>query len=1009
MNFIRMILRRPASAFLLIFSVILFGVTSLTSMPLEYMPDMDMPMKMVIITWPGADSDSIERLVTEQVEDTCETLTDINTVSSTTQDNYTMVQLQYNYSVDLDDAYSELKAAMDNLKDDLPDGCDDPTIMEISMSSAATMSISATSYDGQDAQEFLEDTVVPKLESLAGVAKVDLSGSKEKYLRIVVDESKMNQYGLTISSIGAAISAADLDIPVGSVAVGSQDIALSASGDIKVATPDFASIPIQIASGQLIKLSDVTTFCNLYEEKADSVSRYNGKPSVLMDITKQNSASTISVCSSVMDTLDSFTADGVDFQVVSSEADNVKDSLMSVVETLLIGVALTMAVLFLFFGNIRASLIVGCSMPLSILLSMILLNAKGFAFDMMTGTSLVIAIGMIVDNSIVVLESCMRAQSREANFKEAAVKGTGEVLLSIFASTLTTVVVYVPLAMADGMAGQMAGPLSWTISLTMLSSFVCAITVVPLVFSFMKPVAKTDLPINRVLDKIKSFYRRVMPGMLKHPGRVLIAGIAILAASLVLAGQMNFVLFPSDYDGSVKIDVNFRSGTKLEVMDQKIQPLEQSLMKDHNFKNVTLDISGNTAAFTAYAADGCKRTSEEAVEKYLNDFGSMPGMDVAVSPAGSGTSSMMATGDTVDVTLASDDLDSLKQGADLVQNAMQQVPGIIRVDNDFTQSRSQGRLVIDAQKAISAGTSQAAVAMQVRYLLGGDTVKTLDYGDKTYDVVLEYPKDKYDDITTLMGHPIATQSGRLVTLEDIASIEYTTTLPSIFRQDGQFITTVSATTTEAAKFTAGDDIDTAVAGLELPDGVAKAQSAADKTSNDEISNMSKTLLTAVFLVFLVMAIQFDSPRLSIMIMLCIPFSLSGSFGFMFLAGRPMSIMGIMGFLMLFGIVVNNGILLVDATNQLRKTMPLEEALIQAGTTRLRPILMTTLTTVLSMVPMIFSTDSGMSMMKEMAYIIIGGLCASTVLTLFLMPPFYLLIRGERADGSKRKKRIKLRK
>ena len=277
-----------------------------------------------------------------------------------------MVQLQYNYSVDLDDAYSELKAAMDNLKGDLPDGCKDPTIMEISMSSSATMSISATSSSGQDVQEILEDTVVPKLESLPGVAKADLSGAKEKYLRVVLDEAKMNQYGLSISSIGSAISAADLDMPVGSVTVGSQDIALSVGGSIEVATPDFTSIPIQTASGQQIKLSDVTTFCNLYEEKADSISRYNGKTSVLLDITKQNSASTISVCSSVKNALDSFTADGIDFQIISSEADNVIDSLMSVVETLLVGVALTMAVLFLFFGNIRASLIVGCSMGLPV-------------------------------------------------------------------------------------------------------------------------------------------------------------------------------------------------------------------------------------------------------------------------------------------------------------------------------------------------------------------------------------------------------------------------------------------------------------------------------------------------------------------------------------------------------------------------------------------------------------------------------------------------------------------
>ncbi len=727
-----------------------------------------------------------------------------------------------------------------------------------------------------------------------------------------------------------------------------------------------------------------------------------------MKVTKQNSASTISVCSSVKDALDTYSAEGIDFQIISSEADNVMDSLTSVVQNLLVGVVLTMAVLFLFFGNIRASLIVGCSMPMSILLSMILLNAKGFAFDMMTGTSLIIAIGMIVDNSIVVLESCMRAQSHEDNFKEAAAKGTGEVLVSIFASTLTTVVVYVPLAMASGMAGQMAGPLCWTISLTMLSSFICAITVVPLVFSLAKPMEKTELLINRVLDKIKSFYRRVMPGMLRRPGRVLIASIAILLFSLLLASQLNFVLFPSDYDGSVQINVNFRSGTKLELMDRQVQSLEKALLSDENFKNVTLDISGNTAAFTAYAADECERTSEEAVEKYLNDFGDVPGMDVAVTPTGSGsTTSMMSSGNTVDVTIASDSLDALKQGAGMVQDAMTQVPGIIRVDNDFMQSCSQGRLVIDAQKVLNAGISQASVGMQVRYLLSGSTAMTLDYGDKTYDVVLEYPEDKYNDITALMGHPIATQSGCLVTLEDIADIQYTTALPSISRQDGQFITTVTATTSEAAKYTAADGINAAVAGLDFPDGVAKAQSAQDKMSNDEIGNMSKTLLIAIFLVFLVMAVQFDSPRLSIMIMLCIPFSLAGSFGFLFVAGRPMSIMGIMGFLMLFGIVVNNGILLVDATNQMRKTMPLEEALIQAGTTRLRPILMTSLTTVLSMVPMLFSTDSGMSMMKEMAYIIIGGLCASTILTMFLMPPFYLLIRGERVDGSKRGKKFKL--
>lgn len=662
-----------------------------------------------------------------------------------------------------------------------------------------------------------------------------------------------------------------------------------------------------------------------------------------------------------------------------------------------------MLVLFLFFGNVKASLIVGCSMPLSILIAITLLNAAGFSFDLMTGTSLIIAIGMIVDNSIVVLESCFRAHEKGLDFKEAAAQGTSEVMLSIFAGTLTTVVFYIPLALASGMSGQMAAPLSWTITLTMLSSFLCAITVVPLVFSLVKPVPKTDLPINRILSKAQSFYRRVTPSLLRHPGRVVTVAVVILLGAVLLATQLEFVLFPSNYNGSVKIEAAFRSGTKLEVMKEGVSDPETALLSDQDFKDVTLDISGNTASFTAYSADGSKRTSEDAVEEYTRRFGSSAGMDVTVTPTGSGDSSaLMDTGNTVDITLVGDDLPSLEQGADMVEESMSQVPGVLKIDNKFDQSRVQGKLIIDAQKAMAAGMTQSAVALQVNYLLNGMTATTIGYGDREYDVVLESPEGRYDDFTAFMDHPLATGSGAQVTLGDIATVEYSTTLPSIFRQDNQFITTISAITTEDAKYSASDTIKANVKNLNFPGTVTQGMSTSDKMSQDETSNMTGILLIAIFLVFLVMAIQFDSPRLSLMIMLCIPFSLIGSFGALFLSGNPMSIMGIMGFLMLFGIVVNNGILLVDTINQLRQTIPLEQALVQAGIIRLRPILMTTLTTILSMAPMIFSTDSGVSMMKEMSFIIIGGLAASTILTLFLMPSFYLMIRRENVAGAKKK-------
>ena len=1008
MKLIQTVLHRPASVFMIVLAVLIFGISSLSGMSLGYMPDMEMPMELVMITWPGTDASSIEQLVTEPVEEVCETLSEVNAINSATYDNYTLVQVQYKYSVDLDDAYMDLKNALDNME--LPDGCNDPVIMEIGMLTQTTMSVSANALGDENVQEYLDDVVVPAIKNIGGVAKAELSGTREEYLRVVLDEAKMNQYGLSIQSIGAAIAAADFNMPVGSVSIGTQDVALSASGDIDISTMNLRNIPIQTARGQIIRLSDVSSFINLYQENAESISRYNGNESILLNITKANSASSVSVCREVESVLDEYSGEIAEFDVIYSEAENILDSISEVIKTLAIGVILTMLVLLLFFGEWRSSLIVGCSMPLSVFLAVILLNWMGFSFDLVTGTSLVIAIGMIVDNAIVVIESCFRANERGLDFHEAALEGTREVLMSVIAGTLTTVVVYIPLAMADGMSGQMSTPLSWTIALTMLSSLLCAVTIVPLIFALVKPKAKSDLPINKLLAKTKNFYRRTMPSLLRRPGRVILTSVAILVFSFFLLSQMDFVLFPSDYDGSINLSVDFRAGTKLEVIDEKIRELEKTLSDDKYFENVTLDISGNTASFTAYSIDGCPRSSEDAVEEYTRMYRDTVDMDVEVTPSGTGgMGSIMSSGTSVDITLTADDLDSLRKGAAEVETMMSQIPGVIRIDNEFNQSRVQGKLIIDEQKALSKGMTQAAVAVQASYMLNGMTACTVDYDDTEYDIKLEYPEGMYDDISDLLDHPVMTATGSWITLGDISTVEYSTTLPSISRQDGSFVTTVSAVTSKNDKGAVFKEATGRFDELTLPEGVSRGKSAMDKMTSDETSQMISTLLTAIFLVFLVMAIQFDSPKLSLMVMMCIPFSLIGSFSLGFITTGQLSMVDLMGFLVLFGIVVNNGILLVDATNELRKTLPLGEALISAGETRLRPILMTTLTTIISMLPMLFSADSGVNMMRGMSIIIVGGLIASTILTMFMMPSFYLLIRGEDIDGNKRKKNRKTRK
>lgn len=593
------------------------------------------------------------------------------------------------------------------------------------------------------------------------------------------------------------------------------------------------------------------------------------------------------------------------------------------------------------------------------LLTVIVLNFIGYDMNVLTGTGLILAIGMIVDNSIVILESCFRYRAQSLSFQEAAAEGTGSMLMSILAGTLTTVVVYIPLSISKGMSGMMFGPLLWTIILTLLASFLCAVVVVPLAFTLLTPKAKEDIPINRLLHKFQSFYRRVMPKLLRKPGKVMLIGVGSFLAAILLA--------------------------------------------DENFENVTLSISDDSASFTAYAVDHCNRSSEKAAELYTTEFSNYPGMDVSVTPTSStsGMSAMGSTGNTTTVMLLGDDMDALRAGAEQVRDMMAQTPGVIRVENPFDQSRVKGHLEIDPQRAQNAGTTPAAISMQVRYLLNGLTAATVDDGDQEYDIVLEYPKGKYEDVMSVMDYPIRTQTSKLVTLHDVADVTYDSTLPVLTRQDGQYSVTLTATTTDDAKYTAANAISAGAEALDFPAGVAVGEDARTSMQNDELSTMVSALLASLFLVFLVMAVQFNSVKMSIMVMICIPLCLIGSFTLVFLTGRPMSTFGLMGFMMLIGISVNNGIYLVDGTTQLRQTMPLEQALIEAGTTRLRPILMTTLTAIISMIPMIFTTSPNLVMMKEMSYIVIGGLIASTVLAMFLVPPFYLLMRGERVDGSKR--------
>ena len=436
----KLVLKRPVSTLLVILAIVVFGVASLLGMPMELMQDMNMPMQLVMVVYPGASASDVDSLVVDPIEDAVSTLSGVSSVTSYANENMAMVMLMYDYDTDNDDNYSALKEKLDGLQSTLPDSCHTPSIMEMSVNSMPTMMVSVNSNGSADALKYAEDTVVPELEKLSGVAQVETSGGTENYVQVLLNEEKMSQYGLNISTIAQMIGAADFTIPAGSVSNGNQDLSVSAVAELKD-LESIRNVTLTTGTGALIHLSDVATV--QYKQKdASSISRYNGNSNISLTITKTQSASTMDVCKRIQRVLDRCTNNAISFEVTYTSADSIQQTMQQVLQTLAQGVLFTMAVLFLFFGNIKASLIVGSSMPISVLLAIVIINfGMGYSLNVMTGGALILAIGMIVDNSIVVLESCFRMREEKLPFREAALRGAGEVGASVLASTITTVVV----------------------------------------------------------------------------------------------------------------------------------------------------------------------------------------------------------------------------------------------------------------------------------------------------------------------------------------------------------------------------------------------------------------------------------------------------------------------------------------------------------------------------------------------------------------------------------------
>ena len=993
MFFTKYVLKRPVTVVMALLCLIVFGISSIFSAKLEQMPDTNTPMLIVMARYSGTNPEDMDKLVTQLIEDEVSTLEGVETMSSTSSEGSSMVMLEYDYDQDMDEAYDDLKKAVDNIRD-LPDDCE-TSIMEMNNNSSETMMMSVSNPSQSSLYDYVDQKVVPELEKLSTVAEVSVRGGSSEYIKVELKSDMMAQYGVTVSDIKSAMSAADSTIPSGDVYSGNLELSASTSIDAD-SLDDLKRMPITTSAGKLVYLEDIA---DVYyaDQSMGGISRYNGEETISISISKNQDATAMNVSSQVKEVIKSLEADDDDLSIdiVRDSADDIISSLKDVAETMVLAVGISMIILLLFFGDLKASAIVGCSIPTSILVTLIVMTRLGMSLNIITMSALVLSVGMMVDNSIVVLESCFRAkdlidENDRLAYAQAALNGTQVVVMSVLGSTLTTCVVFLPLVFLNGMAGQMFKQLGWVIVYSMVASLLSAISIVPLTYMFYKPKEREKAPLNGPVRRMQDAYRKALPHFLKHKYLVLLCSAGLVVLAIVLGTGMKTELMTSGDSGTISVSIETRPGLKDELADDILSQAEQIVSTNEDVDSYMLRFNSSSGTISVYLKDDRKQSTDEITAEFKREMADIDNCTITVS-----------TDQTMNFGRSNTDYEAIIQGTqyDELQEASQEIVSeliarddVMNVHSSIENTAPVVSVKVDAVNATAEGLTAAQIGSQIKTYLDSTEIAELTIDGDEIKVNAEYPDGEYNSVNQLERMLITKPSGGSVALSDVAEVVYKDSPSSISKENKEYQVTISCDFTGEDVTTQLDD---EIITPHLTGTITKGTSAMDRMMKDEFSGLYKAIAYAVFLVFVVMAAQFESPKFSFMVMTTIPFSLAGSFAALKLTGVSMSMTSLIGFLILCGTVVNNGILYVDAVNQERTQMDLHKALIESGATRLRPILMTTATTVLSMLPMAMAFGSNGASTQALAVVDIGGLVVGTLVALFILPVYYLVMNGKK--------------
>ena len=1026
MKFAQTFIKHHVMTILLYILVVVFGFYSFQNLPLALMPSMEVPAAVVYATYPGAGPEDIEQQVTKKLEGAVAGLSGLDTLQSTSSENMAMLVIRFTNDTDMDQAMTDLRDKVAQVKSQLPDDASDPTVMSIDIDSMPVVSVALRGNDLASLQSIAEDEIQPALERLDGVASVDISGGYEQEIAVHTDASRLKGYNLTISSIGQQLGADNIAIPGGDLDNGSQTLAVRTDGEYS-SIDDVKNALISLPAGGTVRLSQIADV-SMQPKNQDAISKVDGEECIILSVNKQSGSNTAQIAELAKTEFDSLlkSNDSLQWNIVMDQSDYINMTVDNAIQNIWMGVLFAAIVLFLFLRDFGATMAVTIAMPCCILFTFLIMNVLGITLNMMSLGGITLGVGMIVDNSIVVLENIFTYRADGYDRLEACTKGTGEVIGAVIASTLTTVAVFLPIALSGGMAGMMFKEFCITIVALLLSSLIISITLVPLLCYFLlggtkqqsiKPQGSGATPITE--KPLSRAYRSSLNFLITHRWAGVALTVVICIVSVLSVSQAGMELIPEMDEGQVSVTVSMPNGSTMEdtaaiedriaaIAVDTIPELEQIYYSTGSSTSIMSSSSGASVTISLVDLDQRDRSSADIAKQLRHDLQDIAGCELTVSTS---STMSMSTDSDISVELTGDDYDQLAETADDLANQISALPDAINVESSAGEQTPRVAVKINRENASRFGLNAATIGGLVRGELTGSTATTLRMNGEEYDVTVAGDEDVATSLDALRSMQIPTMTGGTVPLSMVADV-YTELSPqSIVRKNQKETVTITGESESGDSNAIKAAVDDIVAKYELPDGVEVGEG---DTAASQIAETTGTLMlalaVAILLVYFILATQFNSFSLPIAIMLILPIGLLGSMILLWPTGNHVSMVALLGVIILAGTVVNSSIVLIDYTLQRRQRgEDKNTAILNACPRRVRPVLMTAMTTILGLVPMVCSSGEGSEMMKPMGVVMMTGMVISTIATLFITPVYYSLTDSVASRLSGLFKKIKLPK